>query len=86
MTAVPYSQANASGSAGTGLTIRFSCVDDATSRSANVLSAEATLPVEDAAALETESGSGGSCGLLGLEAALIVTYFALRPSSSRASA
>jgi hypothetical protein len=41
---------------------------------------------EDPAPLETGSGSGGSCGLLGLEAALIVAYFALRPSRSRASA
>jgi hypothetical protein len=87
VTAVPYSLANASGSAGTGLTIRFTCVDDATAPSVKALAAEETLPAEEAAALETGTGSGGSsCGLLGLEAAVIVAYFALRPRSSRASA
>jgi hypothetical protein len=89
VTATPYSLSNGSGSSGTALTIRFSCVDDPSTKSSNGLLLEATAVAEDgeSADLSSEPGNpGGSCGLLGLEAALVVAYFALRPRSSRASA
>jgi len=88
VSATPYSLSNGSGSAGTALTIRFSCVDDPSTKSSNGVLLEAMAVAEDDAAVDTGSelgNSGSSCGLLGLEAAVIVAYFALRPSRSRAS-
>jgi len=71
LTATPYAQANAAGSAGTAKTITFTVIDDSATASVNALSDS----VEPSAPVEADGSEG--CGATGAEVPFLLGLLAL---------